>query len=72
MHASRIEPNTSWKHTKVLTTKPFQHFMNTNENFKVYHVWHESVREIQILTYIFFCKIYSNVTNKKMILKLIQ
>jgi hypothetical protein len=28
MHPSRIEPKTSWKHTKALTTKPLQHIIN--------------------------------------------
>jgi len=33
MYQSNIEPKTSWKHTKVLTTKPFQNFMNKDEKF---------------------------------------
>jgi hypothetical protein len=31
MHSLKIEPKTSWKHTKVLTTKQFQNFVNKNE-----------------------------------------
>jgi len=30
---SNIEPKTSWKHTKILTTKPFQHFINKYKKF---------------------------------------
>jgi len=34
MHLSRIEPKTSWKHSKVLTIKPIQHFINEDEKFE--------------------------------------
>jgi len=34
MHPPRIENKMSWKHTKVLTTKPLQHFMKKNEKKK--------------------------------------
>jgi len=56
MHQLRIKPQTSWKHIKILTIKPLQHFINKNENFKLYHVWHEIVYEFPILTYVFFFK----------------
>jgi hypothetical protein len=64
----RIKPKTSWKHTKVLTTKPFQQLINKDLKVEVYHVWHEIILKIQTLTYIFFCKTYSNATNEKMII----
>jgi hypothetical protein len=43
MHPSNIEPKTSWKHIKVLTTKPLQHFINKDKKVYLYHVWHEIV-----------------------------
>jgi hypothetical protein len=43
MHPSRIETKTSWKHIKILSTKPLEHFMNKDEKILVYHVWHEII-----------------------------
>jgi hypothetical protein len=62
MYPSRIEPKTSWKHTEVLAIKRIQQFINNDEIFY----------EIQILTYIFLCKTYSNATSEKMTWKFIQ
>jgi hypothetical protein len=72
MHPSRIEPKMSWKHTKVLTIKLVQDFINKDEKVYLYYVCLKIVQKIQTLTYIFFCKIYSNAINEKMILKFIQ
>jgi hypothetical protein len=32
---ARFEPKTSWRHTKVLTTKPLQNFINKEKKFSV-------------------------------------
>jgi hypothetical protein len=70
MHWSKFELKASWRHTKVLTTKIVQNFINKEKKLS-YYVWHGIVLEIQTFKYVFFLKIYSNVTNENMILKLI-
>jgi hypothetical protein len=79
MHPLRIEPKTLWKHIKVLTTKPLQLFIDKNEKVWSLLCFAKSLLILLknsnfnvAIFLIFFCKIYSNATNKKMILKLIQ
>jgi hypothetical protein len=43
MHLSKIESKTLWKHTKVLTTKPLQNFINKDEKVKIYYILYEIV-----------------------------
>jgi hypothetical protein len=43
MHPSRIESKTTWKHTKVLTIKLVQDFINKDKKVYLYYVWHEIV-----------------------------
>jgi hypothetical protein len=38
MHSLRMEPKTSWKHIKVLNTKPLQNYINEDEKKLFYHV----------------------------------
>jgi hypothetical protein len=46
IHSPRIESKMLWKHTKFLTTKQLQVFINKDEKVKVYYIWHEIVHEI--------------------------
>jgi hypothetical protein len=73
MYLSKIELKTSWKHTKVLTIKPLQHFINKDEKFEFIMFGMKIVSKIQTLTYIFFlAKFIQMLQMKKMILKHIQ
>jgi hypothetical protein len=64
-HSSRFEPDTSWRHTKVLTTK-LQNFINIEFKNLIYYVGYGTVSKIHILTFL-FSKIYINATNENII-----
>jgi len=39
IYTSRFEPKTSQKHTMILTAKPLQEIINTQE-ILIYYLWH--------------------------------
>jgi hypothetical protein len=71
MHPSRIEPKSSWKHIKVLTTKPLQTFINKDEkSLSLLCLAWNCLKNSKFNVH-FLLRNNSNVTNEKMILKLI-